>query len=166
MQNAKTALVALSLLALGATGCGHRMSRKYRVVRVPVYVPTVVIYQSGRPSQVDVQRHAQEQAAREAAQREAIEAEQRAQEDAAREQAAREHAAREQAAREQAAREQAAREAAEREQARIEQEQAAARAKAAQASQGNTTIIILGPGGAPPSGQARQAAPGVWITGE
>ncbi len=161
MQNAKTALVALSLLALGATGCGHRMSRKYRVVRVPVYVPTVVIYQSGRPSQVDVQRQAQEQAAREAAQREAIEAEQRAQEDAAREQAARE-----QAAREQAAREQAAREAAEREQARIEQEQAAARAKAAQASQGNTTIIILGPGGAPPSGQARQAAPGVWITGE
>jgi uncharacterized membrane protein len=164
MLQAKAPLVLLAFLALGATGCGHRMSRSYRVVRVPVYVPTVVIYQNGRPDYGAAQRHAQAQAAQEAADREAFEAQQRAQEDAAREQAAR--AAAEQAAREQAAREAAEREAAAREQERIAQEQAAARAKAAQAAQGGTTIIILGPNGAMPQGQGRQAAPGVWISGE
>lgn len=164
MLQAKAPLLLLGFLALGATGCGHRMSRSYRVVRVPVYVPTVVIYQNGRPDHGAAQRRAQAQAAQEAADREAFEAQQRAQEDAAREQAAR--AAAEQAAREQAAREAAEREAAAREQERIAQEQAAARARAAQAAQGGTTIIILGPNGAMPQGQGRQAAPGVWISGE
>jgi hypothetical protein len=161
MLQAKLPFVFLALLALGTSGCGRRMSRSYRVVQVPVYVPTVVIYQNGHATNADAYRQAQERAAREQAAREAAEAEQRAQEEAAREQAARE-----QAAREQAAREAAEREAAEREQARLEQEQAAARARAAQAARGGTTIIIVGPGGAPPQGQARQAAPGVWISGE
>ena len=165
MLQAKAPLLLLGFLALGATGCGHRMSRSYRVVRVPVYVPTVVIYQNGRPDYGAAQRRAQAQAAQEAADREAFEAQQRAQEEAAA-RAAAEQAARAQAAREQAAREAAEREAAAREQERIAQEQAAARAKAAQAAQGGTTIIILGPNGAMPQGQGRQAAPGVWISGE
>jgi len=148
-------LAAVAVASLSTTGCHrHRVARgAYPVTAYPAQVayqpqmmmapqPIVIVVETRGAAAPDAD-YAQEAAAQEAA---------------AREEAGREAAARAEAKRrawierEQAERARIAQERAERaERARIAQEQAARDAQArAAAAQGQTTIIVVGPGGAQP----------------
>jgi hypothetical protein len=147
-------LLVASLASLSATGCHrHRVARgahptvAYQPRMVMMAPQPIVIVVETRAAGAPDADYAQEAAAREEA----------AREEAGREQAAREHAMRQaRIAQERARREQAraerVRAAQERaELARAEREQAARDAQArAAAAQGQTTIIVVGPGGAQP----------------
>ncbi len=144
-------LLAASLASLSATGCHrHRVARGahpsmvYQPRMVMMAPQPIVIVVETRAAGAPDADYAQEAAAREEVAREEAERQARI----AQERARREH---ERAERVRIAHERAER--AERaELARAEREQAArdAQARAAAAAQGQTTIIVVGPGGAQP----------------